>query len=176
MPNRRQHQGGNAVIEFTLVGIPMMFVLISIFEMSRGMWMYQTLSAGVKAASRYSIVHGRNCDIAPNACPSTVQSVATALRNNGPGLLPEEVMVTLSTVTAGGAPTGGTQISSTSLQTLLTDTRRWPDSPGNDPGMMVSITATVPFRSALAFFWPGSGGFTFGAILLGSSTAEAIQF
>ena len=29
-------QGGQALVEFTFVGIPIMFVLISVFEVSRG--------------------------------------------------------------------------------------------------------------------------------------------
>jgi hypothetical protein len=40
MTGRRQRQcGGNALIEFTLVGIPMMFVVISIFQVALGMWL-----------------------------------------------------------------------------------------------------------------------------------------
>jgi Flp pilus assembly protein TadG len=168
----RPKERGNAVLEFTLVGIPLIFVLISIFEISRGMWVYQTLASGVKAASRYAIVHGYNCDFAPNACPSTVQNVATVLNNNAAGLLPGEVMVTMVTSTG-----GGTQVSAaTSLQTLLADVRRFPQQPGNQPDAIVTVTATYPFRSALAFFWTGSKGFTFGSIQFAASSAEAIQF
>ena len=39
----RSRCGGQSLVEFTLVGIPLIFVLISVFEISRGMWMYHTL-------------------------------------------------------------------------------------------------------------------------------------
>src|SRR5215831_11346653 len=44
---RRQFQRGATTVEMTLVGIPLMFVLVSIFEMSRGMWVYHTVANAV---------------------------------------------------------------------------------------------------------------------------------
>lgn len=68
MFSRGGRRGGNAMIEFVLVGIPLIFVLISIFEMARGMWLYHTLAYSVKEGVRYTIVHGQNCATAPNSC------------------------------------------------------------------------------------------------------------
>ena len=45
---RRKSQRGGSLIEFTFVGIPLMFVLISIFEASRGMWTYNLLAHAIK--------------------------------------------------------------------------------------------------------------------------------
>ena len=59
----QQHESkrrGNSMIEFTLVGIPLMFVLISIVELSRGMWIYHTLAHAVKEGTRYTAVRGQN--------------------------------------------------------------------------------------------------------------------
>src|SRR5215471_18790761 len=61
MTGRRNRQrGGSSLIEFTLVGIPIIFVLISTFEMSRGMWLYHTLAYAAREGTRYAIVHGVN--------------------------------------------------------------------------------------------------------------------
>ena len=38
-----------------------MFALISIFEVSRGMWIYHTLAYSVKNGIRYASVHGIDC-------------------------------------------------------------------------------------------------------------------
>jgi hypothetical protein len=48
MRTRKQRQRGSAMIEFTLVGIPMIFLLISIFEISRAMWNYHTLAFAIR--------------------------------------------------------------------------------------------------------------------------------
>ena len=45
---------GSTLLEFTLVGIPVIFVLISTIEMARGMWMYHTLCHAVKEAARFA--------------------------------------------------------------------------------------------------------------------------
>ena len=73
MSNRRRRQrGGSTVIEFTLVGIPMIFVFISTFEMARGMWIYHSLAYAVKEATRYASVHGASCTTSPNTCGVTI--------------------------------------------------------------------------------------------------------
>ena len=63
--NKRQR--GQSLIEFTFVGIPVIFTLICIFEISRGMWIYGTLNHAVKEGVRYAIVHGINCSKNTNA-------------------------------------------------------------------------------------------------------------
>jgi Flp pilus assembly protein TadG len=46
----RKHQGGkgSAIVEFTLVAIPLIFIQISIVEICRGMWDYHSLAQAVK--------------------------------------------------------------------------------------------------------------------------------
>ena len=60
-PKKRRSRAGQAMVEFTFVGIPLMFTLISIFEVSRGMWIYHTLAYSVKNGVRFASVHGINC-------------------------------------------------------------------------------------------------------------------
>src|SRR6266849_3318008 len=83
----KKHRGlGSATLEMTLVGIPMIFVLISIIEVSRGMWIYHTLSYAVREGTRYTIVHGVNCKTSPNNCAVTVGQIATVIQNAAVGL------------------------------------------------------------------------------------------
>ena len=58
---RESKRRGQALVEFTFVGIPMIFILISVFEMSRGMWIYHTLTYAVKEGTRVAMVHGQDC-------------------------------------------------------------------------------------------------------------------
>ena len=69
---------GNATIEFTLVGIPLVFVLISTIEMARGMWIYHTLAYAVKEGTRYAVARGQN-----NPTPTTYQNVCNAIVQAG---------------------------------------------------------------------------------------------
>ena len=87
MCNRKQRQRGSAMIEFTLVGIPMIFLLISIFEMSRAMWNYHTLAFAIREGTRYAVVHGSGCSTDPrNSCQATVAQVAQRIQDAGIGL------------------------------------------------------------------------------------------
>jgi len=167
----RAARRGGTLLEFTLVGIPMIFTLISVFEMSRGMWLYHTLAYTVKEATRYASVHGVNCSIAPNACTITIGNIATVIQQHGPGLIPADMTVTLTP--AAGAATTDT------LQNLLGSATQWPPaSPAgtNSMGQPITISAVYPFRSALAMFWPGSKSVSFGTVSLPASSTNRIQF
>jgi hypothetical protein len=162
--NRR----GSSLIEFTLVGIPLIFVLIGIFEMARGMWLYHTMAHAIKAGTRFASVHGRNCRVLPNDCAVTVAQISERIRQAGLGLPPAELSLQFKAYS-------GTL--NCSLADCLNDTTVWPESPGDAPGRDIEITATFPFRSAIAMFWPGGGAVnTFAAVNLPASSRERIQF
>jgi len=181
MSARRRNRTGNALLEFTLVGIPLLFVLISIFEIARGMWTYHTLAHAVRAGTRFAVVHGSNCNPAlnnANNCLATIQNVATVIRDAGVGLIPTDLTVTRMEIAAAGVTLYSVPGSPRTLDTLLTDLGNFPPASnlsavGND----VVITATYPFRSAIALFWPGAGpGIQFGVFNLPASSREKIQF
>lgn len=175
-------RSGNAMIEFTLVGIPLVFVLISIFEISRGMWVYHTLAHAVREGARFAVVHGNNCLLAPNNCPTQVRDIANRIKNQGTGLVPELLQnvrfisatrtVTCSTLaaclTAGG--TGDTYFPSGAPGVTPADA-------GGIRGAEIEIQAHYPFRSAIAMFWPGAGrGLTFGTFNFGGQSKERVQY
>src|SRR5690242_2758769 len=43
------------------------------------------------------------------------------------------------------------------LNACLGNATVWPEAPLNTPGSAVGISASLPFQSALAMFWPGAG-------------------
>ena len=176
MSARRKNSQGSSLIEFTLVGIPLIFILISTFEMGRGMWAYGTLAAAVREGTRFAVVHGQDCATAPNNCQVTVAQIAQRIQNMGVGLLPDQLNFTLSSATR--------TVACNPLQSCLANTTCFPtaaDCSGTvdfsaTPGMPVTIDATYPFQSAIAMFWPGNAPIVFGVHTFRASSRETIQF
>jgi Flp pilus assembly protein TadG len=168
MKRTKNRRAGSAMLEFTLVAIPIIFVLISIFEMSRGMWVYHTQAYALKEGIRFAIVKGQNCSTPPNACGATIADVARRIKNSGVGLLPSELQ--LQFVSALGTV-------ACELDECLNNTSAWPPAAANAPGQSISVSGTYPFRSAISMFWPGAGTSQgFGVFNLPASSRETIQF
>lgn len=159
----------------------MMFLLISIFEISRGMWMYHTLAHAVKEGTRFAIVHGNNCNIFPNSCASTIRDIATRINWAGTGIVPSEMenvrfestTRTIVCPTLAGCLDAG----------ALGDTC-WPAAcpgqpadAGGNRGAQIQISAEFMFHSAIAMFWPGAGGgMNYPAFRLPALSSESIQY
>jgi len=171
-------QRGNATIEMTLIGIPLIFVLISIFEISRGMWIYHTLSYAARETSRYVSVHGQNCQTTPNTCGITPAQFGQFLNTAATGLEPRYLDVTfispadnftckLDVLMAG---TCGAGADCNGLSAI-------PSCGGGAVGSPVTVTITYPYNSAVSMFWPGAGkGFVFGGAILPSTSQDRVQY
>src|ERR1017187_10919473 len=68
---------GSALIEFTIAAVPVIFVTLSIIEMSLESWKFETMVYAIEVAARYACAHGRTCTKNGNACTITVGNVAT---------------------------------------------------------------------------------------------------
>lgn len=184
---------GQTLVEFTFVGIPLMFVLVSTFEISRGMWIFDTLAYAAKEGVRYAMVHGANCGKNSNACtvvlgPATntcvsdnnltsqgVQainpSIAEVIRCAAKGLDPTKTQVTFTSLAGQVGPctleTAGGNACAASV---------WPPTGASDPGDTITIKITTPFYSAIAMFFPGSKPVSFAAGILGAQSSDSIQY
>lgn len=177
----RRARRGQAMVEFTFVGIPIIFTLLSVFEISRGMWNYHTLAHAVKSGVRYTVVHGHNCDPAVhpapalNSCLVTVGNVATVIRDAGVGLDLNQTTLTFRTLNPDGTVKG--TVASCALAACQGNTTRWPPNDGsNQKGSLVRIDVQTVFRSAIAMLWPGSSPVSVTATNLGASSSDAMQF
>lgn len=174
MPGMKRGRRGGVVLEFTLVGIPLMFVLISTFEMARGMWIYHTLAFAVREGTRYTAFHGYNCATLGTGCSKQIADAAGAIQYAGVGLLPDQLTLTFTANAGGASPV---TVTCPLLKDCLTNATAWPPAGANSPGMDVSITASYPFSSAIAMFWPGAGGGTvFPTYTFSATSREGIQF
>ncbi len=178
---QRNRRRGSAIIEMTMIGIPVIFVLISIFEMARGMWIYHSLAFGIKEGARFASVHGVNCTTSPNACPIQVSDIAAKIRDSALGLDPNLMQVRLCSNC--GTNAAGSVSDDTGLQTLTTllgrTTTQWPGSAGvsDNPHTRFMFTAQYPFNSALAMLAPmGGGPVKFGTFVLVATAGETIHF
>ena len=158
----------STIVEMTLVGIPLIFILISTFDIALGMWGYDTLAYGVRETTRYATVHGQDCTTSPNSCGITVSSLAHYFGN-----------------AAIGVPSGTVNVSFVSLKDSITcnplsscfsNTNTFPSANANGTGDPITVTATYPFKTAIAIFWPGSAPVQFGTVTFYASSTDNIQF
>ncbi len=155
-------------MEFTLVAVPLIFTLISIVELSRGMWLYNSLAFSVRKGTRYAAVHGSGCAAASSSCPVTLDSVIQVIQSGSAGLPASQLNLVLST--------SSTSRTCSPLSTCAGDSSTWPPSADNSVGTDVIISGTYPFRSALAMFWPGGGKVNFSTINFAAKSQEEIVF
>lgn len=156
----RRRERGSAIIEFVLTGIPMIFVCISIVQMSIGMWHYHTLQYAVKATAAYIAHHGSGCD-SPNTCSIQIRDAANVLKTTAIGIPANELNVTFGSFKRDAI---GNIIASTPvncrLDNCLTNATPWPPSGFKDPGSDIDIKADYIFKSALSMYAPGPGSQT----------------
>ncbi len=168
------------MIEFTMVGIPLLFILVSVFEISRGMWMYHTMAYAVKTGVRYAITHGINCVgnatnsslSNPNNCTITAAQVAAWIQNNAVGVDPTKATLTFTSASSSFTCTLGTTCTSCANCTSV-----WPPysstitTSDDFVGQPIEIDIKAPFNSAVAFFSARFANFT-----LGATSKDYIQF
>jgi hypothetical protein len=159
---------GQALLEFTLAAVPLIFLLISVEEMARGMWIYTTLTHAVKEGTRYASVHGADCAQADSSCSVTVGQVATQIQQAGLGLDVAQFNVVLQTATS--------TLNCAPLNTCLSTNTTWPAAPDNSVGLIIGATGAYPFNSMLSMFVPGAGSVKFGAVNFYASSQEEIRY
>jgi Flp pilus assembly protein TadG len=160
--NRR----GDALVEFTLTTLPIIFLAISVVEMSLLSWKYHSMAYAVEVAARYASMHGRNCTKNANTCTITVGNVASVISAQAPQLDPSLLNVTLTTHAA--------TVTCNPLNTCLGNTAQFPNSVDNGVGLDITIAATYPFATPLPLYWPGSP--SAGNVRLGATSRQNIVF
>jgi Flp pilus assembly protein TadG len=165
--SRSDSRRGSTMLEFTLIGVPLIFVLFSLFWMAMGMWQYHTVAEAVNATARSASVHGAGC--AGKTCATTVASVAQQISTDAIGIPDSQMNVTLNS-TATGA------VSCNPVSNCYTNNTAFPSSAANTTSTSITISATYQFTSAISFWTPWGGGMTFHPIVLGANSTQPIVF
>ena len=165
MRNRKGRKG-NAIIEFTLAAIPLIFIQISIVEICRGMWDYHSLAQAVKGACRSVATRGAGC--AGLGCAMTVGQIATTISNYAIGMPASSLNVTL-TSNAGS-------VTCNPLSTCTGSGTVWPPAGGNTAGSDIVISASYNFTSMLMMFAPGKGGMQFSGVTFSAQSRQILLY
>lgn len=168
MMTTRRRQAGSTMLEFVLIGISMIFMLICLFEISRGMWAYHTLAYAVREGTRYAAMHGKGC-ASPNTCSVTIDNIITYMKNSGGAFDPDNITLTFT-------PEAGTATSDT-ITNLVGNTTVFPPAIANAPQNTIQISAQYKFKTILAMLWFGSRGINDNrTFYFTASSTEPIQF
>ena len=168
---RQRTTAGNAQIEFALCGVFVIFAMISIFDMARGLWINHTLSQAVRDGTRYAVVHG-----ALNVNPTTnvrlpgsnLRDVYNVVRRSALGMVPSQLRLRFES--ADGVIDCNPDCPSAELDLP------WPPNGAANKNMEIGIQANYPYNSMVVMFFPGSKGIQFGRYILGSVARERIAF
>ncbi|MGD0362561.1 MAG: TadE/TadG family type IV pilus assembly protein [Bryobacteraceae bacterium] len=157
---------GNAIIEFTLVAIPLVFIQVSIVEICRGMWDYHSLAQAVKGACRAAATRGAGC--AGSGCAMTVGQIATTISGYAIGMPASALNVTL-TSNAGS-------VSCNPLSSCAGSSTIWPPAGGNAAGSDIVISGSYNFTSMLMMFVPGTHGMQFSGVTFTAQSRQILLF
>jgi Flp pilus assembly protein TadG len=166
MRNRRR---GSAFLEFTLLGIPMIFLFTSAISCAIDMWQFYTLSYAVEATARYASMHGATC-ASPNTCTITVGNVMTFFKGQAYALDPAKTTLVLTD--ASGSTTGS------HVSDYLSNGTQFPAATANANKVNKSITlkASYTLVSPIAMFWPGGSGNRAGTFTVAATSIQRIAF
>ena len=154
----RRKQAGNALIEFTLAAIPLIFFMLSLVELSRGMWISAPWPTASRMAPASPPCMERAAPKLPAPAPYRWAPWATAIQQAAVGLDPGQFNLVPSS--------GGVSQSCAPLSTCLASTTTWRPA-NNSVGTALRISGSYPFRSSFMQFAP---------LNLGAESQEEVSF
>jgi Flp pilus assembly protein TadG len=159
---------GNAAIEFIMTGIPLIFMIISVAEISRGMWIYNTLAYAVETTTRDMAVRGYDCKTYVAGCGQTIGAYANLFNKWAIGMNPGQVNVKFQSENQ--------TVTCNPLNTCFSSSTVWPPTGDNTRNLDIWVTATMPFDSALGMFFFGSQSVVFNLVTLSAKSHQQILF
>jgi Flp pilus assembly protein TadG len=151
---RRSSRRGTALIEFTLTGIPLIFLTVSTVAVALDMWQYSMLTYAVETTARYVTFHGASCTQNGNTCGTTVGNVATFFKKQALGAN-SQVTLTLT-------DTSGSTTCSSPFTSCMSSVSAFPATTANGVGNDITVQATYAFNNPMAMFWRGNATFNLG--------------
>ena len=159
-------------MEFVLVGIPTVFLVLSVFEISMIMWQYHTLAEAVARVARYAAANGETCYGSGYSCGTTVGNIATAIKDQAVGILSANLTITLTA--------NGSQIAQGTVDSFITPTLNTtdfpPDGANGAAGSQITIVASYPIPNPLFGYWPGGGVMAAKKYTLQATSTQEILF
>jgi Flp pilus assembly protein TadG len=171
MTRDKKREKGSNIVEFTLAGIPVIFLIYSTIQLGIAMWNYHTLAYAVNEGAHYAAVRGQGCTQNGNTCSTTVGTLAQQIATAAIGISPDRLNITLTTAS-------GRSQTCYPLSSCFSNTTTWPPASNQDnqPGKNVTVAAQYLFPSGLAMLWPGAGSTQIGSVALPAKSTQLIVF
>ncbi len=99
---RHERERGQAIVDFALAIPITLLAVLAVFDFGRALYTYDLVSSAARIGSRYAIVHGSSCMLAPPACPATSSSIQAYVLTKVNGIDPALLNVSASWKTAPG--------------------------------------------------------------------------
>ena len=165
----RGSRRGATLIEFTMLGIPAIFLFTSIFTCSIDMFQFFTLSYAADTTARFAALHGSGCSANGNACTITQAAVATYLK--GQALALNSTLTTMTLNDGSGA------VTCNPVTSCPTPTAQFPSSGNNVAGTnSVTVTVTYGLTNPIAMFWPSGGSSPPGTFTASAKSTQPVLF
>ena len=174
-PTGTRSRRGSTMVEFTLLGIPGLFLCMSVLMTGIDMWQFFTLSYSVAQTARFAAVHGATCaQTSPtvNTCTVTRAQVASYFESQALALTPASTVLTLDD---GSAPA----VTCNPITSCPSSSSIFPAATYNAVGTNISVKATYPISNPLFMFWPAPGagsGVSAGTYTLGAGSTQEILY
>ena len=138
-------QSGQSLVEFALMFVSFMFVMAGIFDFSRAIFYYNSLSEAARIGARYAIVHGENASSAAGPCASGASCDCDDSEGGAPNA--SAIRTAVLTRTIGMNPS------------TVTTTCSWPDQNVsgtylNSINKRVTVTVSYTYQPILTAFIP----------------------
>jgi Flp pilus assembly protein TadG len=167
-PAKRRRRRGATLLEFTLLGIPAMFLCTSVLAASVDMWQFFTLSYAVAETARYASVHGATCSANSNSCTITRAQVASFFEGQSIALATANTILKLTD--------GSGTITCNPVTSCPSNTLQFPASGDNAVGSAIKVSATYPLTNPIFMLWPGSGHMAGASFTVGATSTQEILF
>ncbi len=168
LTQRQKKRRGSALLEFTLVGIPLLFISTSVISASLDMWQFHNLAYGTQMTARYVAMHGRTCSQNGNSCTVTVGDIAAYFEGQALALDASKLNVTLQSISE--------TINCNPVDTCNSSTAVFPNSSDNGVKFDIVVTGTYPVTNPIALFWPGAGSVSAATFNLYATSRQMIVF
>lgn len=159
---------GSTMVEFIMTGIPLLFIIISVVEVSRGIWIYDTLAHAVESTTRDMAVRGYDCSNYVSGCQQNLGGYSQLFSKWATGLDPSQVAVVFQTVNH--------STTCNPLNTCFNSATAWPPSGDNARNLDIWVSASMPFNSAISMLVFGSAPVPFGKFTLSAKSHQQILF
>jgi Flp pilus assembly protein TadG len=150
---RIRSRRGSTMVEFTLLGIPGLFVCMSVLMTGIDMWQFFTLSYAVTQTARFASVHGATCgQTTPiaNTCLVTRAQVAAYFESQALALSPSSTVLKMTD--------GSGTITCNPVTSCPSGSSDFPATTNNAVGTNIAVTASYPISNPLFMFWPTGAG------------------